>query len=60
MGTAAQKLDGDGIPICDGPDTAPRKPSLKAPPGSIDCHAHIFGPVSKYPFSPKRLFSLPT
>ena len=59
MSTAAQKLDGDGIPVCDGPDTAPRKPKLKAPPGSIDCHAHIFGPVAKYPFSPKRLFTPP-
>ena len=52
-------LDADGIPVCDGPDNRPRKPRLKAPPGSIDCHAHIFGPVSRYPFSPKRLFTPP-
>jgi len=52
-------LDADGIPICDGPDTHPRQPRLKAPPGAIDCHAHIFGPVAKYPFSPKRLFTPP-
>src|SRR3970040_2492851 len=59
MSTAAKRLDGDGIPVCDGPDTAPRKPRLKAPPGAIDCHAHIFGPVARYPFSPKRLFTPP-
>jgi predicted TIM-barrel fold metal-dependent hydrolase len=52
-------LDADGIPVCDGPDNRPRKPHLMAPPGSIDCHAHIFGPVSRYPFSPKRLFTPP-
>ena len=59
MTSAAQRLDRDGIPICDGPDASPRKPRLKAPPGAIDCHAHIFGPVAKYPFSPKRLFTPP-
>ena len=52
-------LDADGIPICDGPDASPRKPKLQAPPGAIDCHAHIFGPVARYPFSPKRLFTPP-
>jgi predicted TIM-barrel fold metal-dependent hydrolase len=52
-------VDRDGIPICDGANTAPRKPRLKAPAGAIDCHAHIFGPVAKYPFSPKRLFTPP-
>src|SRR3954467_10399385 len=52
-------LDKDGIPVCDGPHTQPRKPALKAPPGAIDCHAHIFGPEARYPFSPKRLFTPP-
>jgi len=57
--TTQTRLDSDGIPFCDGPDTAPRKPRLQAPPGAVDCHAHIFGPVSRYPFSPKRLFTPP-
>lgn len=59
MTNAAPRRDSDGIPICDGPDLSPHKPKLKAPPGAIDCHAHIFGPVAKYPFSPKRLFTPP-
>ena len=59
MTTASPLLDPDGIPVCDGPHPAPRKPRLTAPPGAIDCHAHIFGPVSRYPFSPKRLFTPP-
>ncbi len=57
--TESTKCDADGIPICDGPDTRPRQPELKAPPGAIDCHAHIFGPLARYPFSPKRLFTPP-
>ena len=55
--TKTYTLDLDGIPVCDGPDATPRKPRLEAPRGSIDCHAHIFGPVSRYPYSPKRLFT---
>lgn len=59
MKEAQYPLDRDGIPICDGPNPAPRKPRLKAPSGSVDCHAHIFGPVERYPLSPKRLFTPP-
>ncbi len=55
--TLSVNLDVDGIPVCDGPDSRPRSPQVKAPPGSIDCHAHIFGPLSRYPLSPKRLFT---
>jgi predicted TIM-barrel fold metal-dependent hydrolase len=57
--TKTQTLDADGIPMCDGPDPSPRRPRLKAPDGAVDCHAHIFGPVSRYPFSAKRLFTPP-
>jgi predicted TIM-barrel fold metal-dependent hydrolase len=57
--TSNAPLDQDGIPVCDGPHPAPRRPQLKAPPGSVDCHAHIFGPVARYPYSPKRLFTPP-
>jgi predicted TIM-barrel fold metal-dependent hydrolase len=58
MSTFSQR-DSDGIPICDGPHPAPRKPRLAAPAGSVDCHAHIFGPAARYPWSPKRLFTPP-
>lgn len=56
---AQYPLDRDGIPICDGPNPTPRTPRVKAPPRSVDCHAHIFGPVDRYPLSPKRLFTPP-
>jgi D-galactarolactone isomerase len=35
------------------PDPA-NKPKLKAPPGSVDTHMHMYGPVDKYPLAPTR------
>lgn len=32
-----------------------RKPRLKAPPGSVDTHMHMYGPVDKYPLAPTRV-----
>ncbi len=34
------------------PDPNPKKPRLQAPVGAIDCHVHLFGPASSYPFHP--------
>ncbi|MDX3907080.1 MAG: amidohydrolase family protein [Pigmentiphaga sp.] len=39
-------------PLTPPPDPHPRRPRLAAPPGAIDCHVHLFGPVSRYPFHP--------
>ncbi len=39
---------------CPGPDRRLRRPLYLAPPGAIDCHAHIFGPQVRYPFSVQR------
>jgi predicted TIM-barrel fold metal-dependent hydrolase len=33
------------------PDPQPKKPSHTPPLGSWDCHIHLFGPVSRFPFS---------
>lgn len=41
------------------PDRNTRAPTFKAPPGACDTHCHIFGPVSKYPYSPKRSYTPP-
>jgi predicted TIM-barrel fold metal-dependent hydrolase len=46
-------------PACQGPDPAPQPPSFAVPPGTIDCHAHIFGAPQKYPFSPARGYTPP-
>ncbi|WP_299452060.1 amidohydrolase family protein [uncultured Pigmentiphaga sp.] len=42
---------------CQGPDRATRKPSFAVPRGACDCHAHIFGPRERFPFSPERSYT---
>jgi len=39
------------------PDT--RKPNLQFPRGACDCHAHVFGPQSRYPFLPHAGYIAP-
>ena len=34
-------------------------PVSLAPPGSCDCHAHVFGPASRYPFAAGRSYTPP-
>ena len=34
------------------PNLNPRTPKLALPAGAVDCHVHMFGPRSKYPFGP--------
>ena len=41
------------------PETTLRPPRLVAPPGATDCHFHIFGPESRYPYVPVRRFTPP-
>lgn len=36
-----------------------RTPTFRPPPGSCDCHAHIFGPADIYPFVDNRSFTPP-
>lgn len=40
-----------------GPQRPTRRPHFALPPGSTDCHAHLFGPVARYPYTPDRLYS---
>jgi predicted TIM-barrel fold metal-dependent hydrolase len=44
---------------CPGPRAVTSKPGWKAPPGSTDCHMHIFGPYHRYPLSPGRGYTPP-
>jgi len=32
-------------------------PVTKAPPGSCDCHTHVFGPAARFPYSPARTYT---
>ncbi len=46
-------------PPCAAPDPNPRKPKLAAPAGTCDTHAHVFGPQSRYAYSPARGYTPP-
>jgi 2-pyrone-4,6-dicarboxylate lactonase len=45
------------IPTCLPPVRDTRRPRLQVPPGSVDCHTHVF--VSGYPLSPNRGYNPP-
>lgn len=42
---------------CPGPDRQLRRPRFAVPPGTADCHAHIFGPQARFPFSETRNYT---
>ena len=46
-------------PYCAGPDPNPRKPAFELPAGAIDCHAHVFGPITRYPYFQRRIYTPP-
>jgi predicted TIM-barrel fold metal-dependent hydrolase len=46
-------------PPCAAPLRDVRKPALALPPKAADCHAHVFGPVAKYPYPANRLYTPP-
>ncbi len=47
------------IPVCAGADPHPGAPRFKVPPGACDCHAHILGPETLYPYTPHRSYTPP-
>jgi predicted TIM-barrel fold metal-dependent hydrolase len=44
-------------PRCAGPDRNLRKPAFQLPRGTVDCHAHVFGPAARFAFSPERSYT---
>src|SRR5215207_6046075 len=42
-----------------GPDPDVRPPKWKMPAGSCDCHAHVFGPQTRYPYVPDASYIAP-
>ena len=37
-----------------GPDPHTKQPRFPLPPGTCDCHVHVYGPASRFPFLPDR------
>jgi 2-pyrone-4,6-dicarboxylate lactonase len=54
-----QNMTEDKYPMCQGPDPEPTAAKFNVPEGTIDAHAHIFGPESKYPYSTARGYTPP-
>jgi 2-pyrone-4,6-dicarboxylate lactonase len=46
-------------PLCAPPDPNPHPPSFAIPAGATDCHAHVFGPASRYPYQTNRSYTPP-
>jgi 2-pyrone-4,6-dicarboxylate lactonase len=46
-------------PSCKAPDPDTRTPQYVPPAGACDAHCHIFGPATKYPYSPVRTYTPP-
>jgi 2-pyrone-4,6-dicarboxylate lactonase len=46
-------------PTTPGPDPEPRPPKIKLPSRACDCHAHVFGPQSRYPYAPNAAYIPP-
>ena len=45
--------------ICAGPQLQIKPPSFAVPRGAADCHAHVFGERSRYPYSDQRYYTPP-
>jgi predicted TIM-barrel fold metal-dependent hydrolase len=41
------------------PHPRPSKPAFTPPPGSCDCHVHVYGPVARFPYTPDRSYDPP-
>jgi 2-pyrone-4,6-dicarboxylate lactonase len=46
-------------PFCQAPDSTVRAPRVQLPEGATDCHAHICGPVEKFPYWSERIYTPP-
>ena len=57
IGLSAQELE--QAPDCAGPDPHPKKPAFELPRGACDCHAHVFGPIERYPYFARRIYTPP-
>jgi len=57
--TPAMQAELRSAPLCAGADPNPRKPRLALPPLACDCHAHVFGPWSTYPYAKARIYTPP-
>ena len=46
-------------PLCQAPDPEIRSPKIAFPAGAVDCHAHICGPATQFPYAQERIYTPP-
>ena len=46
-------------PLCQAPDPEIRSPKITFPTGAVDCHAHICGPATQFPYAQERIYTPP-
>ena len=46
-------------PLCAAPDPNPSKPRVQMPRHACDTHAHICGPIARYAYSERRVYTPP-
>lgn len=46
-------------PVCEPARAISRAPRSPLPPGTVDCHFHVFGPASEWPYAPARSYTPP-
>ena len=49
----------NNAPLCQAPDRVPKKPSLSVCSNATDCHAHICGPQTLFPYISNRIYTPP-
>lgn len=55
----AQPGAAQALPVCQPPDAQPRGPRLQCPPGTTDCHVHVYGPDAEFAPAATRSFDVP-
>ena len=46
-------------PLCQAPDPEIRSPKIVFPAGAVDCHAHVCGPATHFPYANERIYTPP-
>ena len=46
-------------PLCQAPDYEIRSPQIEFPAGAVDCHAHVCGPATQFPYAKERIYTPP-
>jgi 2-pyrone-4,6-dicarboxylate lactonase len=46
-------------PLCQAPDPEIRSPKIEFPAGAVDCHAHVCGPATQFPYARERIYTPP-